>query len=140
MLGAAFTSAAPSEALGLLPPTCGKQFVGSRMRKSPESTSFDNRLLAALDALETAIESAKGAATANTAHQGTVARLECYSSMVEKQRVLVSEMIAHRARGNWDEFKRHANLLSGTSNMIQLDVISILADLSGRSGPSVRQE
>ncbi len=103
------------------------------MKQTASKSEADKRLFAAINTLENAIKTAKSKVSSNLTHQDTVARLMCYESMVHKQRILVNEMISHRDRGNWDEFKRHADLLAGTSNMIQLDVVSILSEISGRN-------
>ena len=101
------------------------------MNSKTTDSKTDERLFKALDALETAIKTAKGKISSNPARHAALARLTCYETMVEKQRILAEDMIVHRENGNWGEFKRRADLLSGTSQMIQLDVLEILGELSG---------
>ena len=81
----------------------------------------------ALLSLESAILSAKQSFVENKSGSPEVLnRFDCYLEVVKKQKVLAQSMARYAAEQNWDEVRRHAELIRGSSQLIQLEAQSFI--------------
>ena len=56
-----------------------------------------------------------------------IGRMDQYSDIVIKQRLLAEDLRSFIANENWDEVTRHVKIINGLSSMIRDDAQSILA-------------
>jgi len=101
------------------------------------SLKINQKLLEALNQLETAVKQAKATIEkAANPNAELVERLTCYEQVVTKQKLLASQLLRSLAADNWDEVRRHGELIRQSSFLIEFDTAALLAELSGiaRSG------
>lgn len=64
-----------------------------------------------------------------------VQRLKCYEEVLHKQKVLAQALSRHLADQNWDQVRRHVDLIRGSSLLIQLDSESIISSMISGTHP-----
>lgn len=89
-----------------------------------------SKLLESFTELESSIRSAKLALTKReNAPQELVDRVENYERILQKQRVLASELWKHVGNSNWGEVGRHVKLINALSSMIRDDAREVVTGL-----------
>ena len=87
-----------------------------------------NRLLESFDELDKCIGLTKEVLSQKEdVPSDVLARVNQYSSIVDKQRSLAGEMKGFLANENWEEVGRHVKLINGLSTMIRDDAQAILS-------------
>ena len=103
---------------------------------SHESSQHISELSGALQSLEQAIVSAKQSfIDGGTASNEIMNRFDCYLDVVNKQKILASSMARHAAEQNWEEVRRHGELIRGSSQLIQLEAESFIEFLLNKKEP-----
>ena len=64
------------------------------------------------------------------ARPDVVERLRCYEEVLRKQKILADALVRHITDQNWDQVRRHVELIRGSSVLIQLDSESMVATMN----------
>ena len=92
------------------------------------SDSLVQKLLKSFDELERCIEVTKRVLSEKEGvPTDVIQRVEQYSGIVSKQRLLTGELESCLAREDWAEVSRRVRIINGLSSMIRDDAQSILA-------------
>ena len=92
------------------------------------SESLVNKLLESFDELDRCITVTQEVlAQRDKVPVDVIARVNQYSDIVAKQRILAFELKKHLEEQNWDEVARHVRLINGLSSMIRDDAQAILS-------------
>lgn len=99
------------------------------------SVAIDKKLIEALNSLENAIRNARNSvANSPGANAEIINRLACYEDVVLKQKLLATNLLRHMEEENWDEVKRHGELIRQSSFLIEFDSEALLAQITGANG------
>jgi hypothetical protein len=92
------------------------------------SVALVQKLLSSFDELERCITVTKEVlATKSGVPADVISRVNQYSEIVAKQRLLAGELKRHISEQNWSEVSRHVRLINGLSTMIRDDAQAILS-------------
>ena len=95
-------------------------------------------LFASLQNLENIIGETKRALSgSNSPRADLVQRLNCYEEVLLKQKTLAGALKQHIVNQDWDQVRRHVELIRGSSVLIQLDSECIITAL--QSGKKAEQ-
>jgi len=88
------------------------------------------RIIQSINELENAVHKAKrGIARLKPSRVELAQRLECYTELLAKQRVLAQSLFRYADSGDWDQVKRYAELIRGSSTLIQIDIQTIIEEI-----------
>lgn len=92
------------------------------------SDTLVNKLLESFDELERCINMTRGVlAEKEGVPKDVIDRVNQYSQIVTKQRLLAQDLKTHLSEQNWEEVSRHVRLINGLSSMIRDDAQQILS-------------
>ena len=86
--------------------------------------------------LEEAINKTKTSfARIQGAKKDIIHRLDCYTEVLGKQKILVQSLHKSIADQNWQQVSRTVELIKGSSLLIQLDTQAIISEIASKSKP-----
>ncbi len=92
------------------------------------SAQLVDKLLKSFDELDNCISVTKDVlAEKEGVPEEVVQRVNQYTDIVAKQRILAADLRSHISEQNWDEVSRHVKLINGLSSMIRDDAQAILS-------------
>ena len=87
-----------------------------------------DKILLSINQLEEAINTARQSIeNSKLAHPELLGRLDCYTKVVAKQRLLVNELKYSSQAQDWDETRRLATLIRHSSQFIAGEMQSVIA-------------
>lgn len=92
-----------------------------------------SKLRESINSLESSIDSAR-LSLGKTAPDSVKKRLEGYSQLVEKQKILTDELEVKLSNNDGD-LLRHVHIINGISQLIREDAESVFNELTGKPTP-----
>lgn len=103
------------------------------------NTSLVSKLIQSFDELDRCISLTKDVlAKKNGVPESIIQRVNQYSEIVSKQRILAQKLQSYLTIQDWEEVGRHVRLINGLSSMIRDDAQAIL--LSAYENKETRKE